>query len=111
MHRLPQARRAANQRHEAEATDQAGQRRNVDIASLCVDQGRLQYRPANLALLADRSDLVFGLRQPSNHLALGRDLGILLGDHAGRLKTITRVDDGLSNRESALASKLACAVQ
>ena len=84
MHGLPQARRTADQRHEAETADQARQRRDVDVASFRIDQGRAQDRPADTARLADAHDCLLGLREFLQHLALGRDFAVELGEDAGR---------------------------
>jgi hypothetical protein len=84
MHRLAQSCGTADQRHEAEAADQARQRRDVDVAALGIDQRRAQNRPVDLVGFASLDDRLFGIGELVQHLAFGGDLAVELGDHACR---------------------------
>jgi hypothetical protein len=84
VHRLAQAGRAADQRHNPEAADQSRQRRDVGVAAFGVNQGRAQDRPGHIAPFAGSCDFLLGIGEFFQLLPLGRNFTIQLGDDAGR---------------------------
>ena len=84
VHGLSQAGTAADERHEAEYSNDTRQRRDVGVAAGVVDQCRPQDCPFGAGLFASRGNLALGIGEPLQQLPFRRDLAVELGHDTGR---------------------------